>query len=60
MHNNTISNNVSILLARLSAAGKEVVLYLVARNTLYKKNSSASQRKKGIAAPATGKKEQLR
>jgi hypothetical protein len=27
-------NNVSILLAWLSAAGKEVVLYLVARNTL--------------------------
>ncbi len=37
MHENIISNNVSILLARLSAAGKEVVLYLVARNTLYKK-----------------------
>jgi hypothetical protein len=31
---NIIANNVSILLARLSAAGKEVVLYLVARNTL--------------------------
>ncbi len=39
MHNNTISNNVSILLARLSAAGKEVVLYLVARNTLKKKKN---------------------
>jgi hypothetical protein len=38
MHNNTIfGNNVSILLAWLSAAGKEVVLYLVARNTLLKK-----------------------
>jgi hypothetical protein len=37
MHDNTILNNVSILLAWLSAAGKEVVLYLVARNTLYKK-----------------------
>ncbi len=34
MHDNTISNNVSILPARLSAEGKEVVLYLVARNTL--------------------------
>jgi hypothetical protein len=34
MHDNIISNNVSILLAWLSAAGKEVVLYLVARNTL--------------------------
>jgi hypothetical protein len=31
---NTIANNVSILLAWLSAGGKEVVLYLVARNTL--------------------------
>jgi hypothetical protein len=30
MHKNIISNNVSILLARLSAAGKEVVLYPVA------------------------------
>jgi hypothetical protein len=30
---NTIATNVSILLAWLSAAGKEVVLYLVARNT---------------------------
>ncbi len=38
MLNYTTANNVSILLARLSAAGKEVVLYLVARNTLYKKN----------------------
>jgi hypothetical protein len=28
------TSNVSILLAWLSAAGKEVVLYLVARNTL--------------------------
>ncbi len=28
-------SNVSIHLARLSVAGKEVVLYLVARNTLY-------------------------
>ncbi len=34
MHNNTKYNNVSILLAWLRAAGKEVVLYLVARNTL--------------------------
>jgi hypothetical protein len=40
MHDNTTSNNVLILLARLSAAGKEVVLYLVARNTLYKKKYS--------------------
>ncbi len=30
-------SNVSIPLAWLSAAGKEVVLYLVARNTLLKK-----------------------
>jgi hypothetical protein len=39
MHKNIISNDVSILLARLSAAGKEVVLYPVARNTLYKKKN---------------------
>ncbi len=32
---NKTLTNVSILLAWLSAAGKEVVLYLVARNTLY-------------------------
>jgi hypothetical protein len=37
LHINTIANNVSILLAWLSAAGKEVVLYLVARKTLKKK-----------------------
>jgi hypothetical protein len=34
---NKILTNVSILLAWLSAAGKEVVLYLVARNTFLKK-----------------------
>jgi hypothetical protein len=34
LYMNKTSTNVSILLAWLSAAGKEVVLYLVARNTL--------------------------
>jgi hypothetical protein len=37
MHDNTTLHIVSILLAWLSAAGKEVVLYLVARNIFFKK-----------------------
>jgi hypothetical protein len=35
--------NVSILLAWLSAAGKEVVLYLVARNTFKNKKNLPPQ-----------------
>ncbi len=44
MHKNTTSNNVSILLTRLSAAGKEVFLYPVARNMYIIKKKKKKKR----------------